>query len=145
MNKFITMMFGVCLLAGCSQNVSDTGPTQVSDTLGSNPTSSPSSSITITQKSLSITLQAGNHAQLQWSSSSPAPAYYDLLVNGGNGFSNSIRLAGTVVSYVDSNLTANVTYQYQLNGYDQQGNLVNAYQNTARINVFSTVASDTVL
>jgi len=140
MYKFIIIVFGMVALAGCSQNVSDTGPSQVSPT-GANAVAN----TTAKQLVLSISLQAGNHAQLSWASINPAPAYYDLQVSGDNGYSNSVRLLGTALSYYDANLTANVTYQYKLQGYDQQGNLVSTYQNTARINVYSTVASDTVL
>jgi len=141
MYKFIIIVFGMVALAGCSQNVSDTGPTQVSPTTDT----SPIANATVRQMALPITLQAGNQAQLQWSASNPEPAYYDLLVTGDNGYSNNIRLDGTTLSYLDTNLTANVTYQYQLNAYDQQDNLITTYQSTARINVYSTVASDTVL
>jgi len=132
-------LLSILIITACSQNATDEGPstTATSD--------APIAAGAIGVLPLGVTLQADNSALLEWVKDNSQTTYYDLQVEADNGYSNQHRITANQASFLDSNLMVNVTYSYTLQAYDQSNTLISTYQASARINVYATVSSDSVL
>ncbi len=148
----LAFILSLWLLAGCSQGASDAGPTNLVSTTSAITNAATATNVaagavaqTVTVHPLSIILKSGNSAQLDWARLSTVVAYYELEVLGDNGYSNLHTIPGGKFRFFDTALTQNVTYTYWLRAYDLNKVHLHSYNSSVRINVYSSVASDTTL
>ncbi len=154
--RFINLLafLAILFLSACQQGSNDEGPsisdiTTVTNSTGLTSTGdglmaggSLATTDSVDQFPLSITLQQNNSALLQWSDSPSQTVYFNLQVEGDNGYSNQHHITSDQVSYLDSNLMNNVSYTYTLSAYDQTDTIISRCQSSARINVYTTINSD---